>query len=102
MVNSTNAETGDLRHIMCDMGCFYLSEFGRTLCQPIVGSAVHGGIHMLQIQPVKLASRLLLFPALNGTFKVQGSSARAVIIHSRLARQTSCSFSFVYLGWAAC
>ena len=70
MVNSTVSETGGLRCILVDMGCFYLAEFGATLCQPFVGSAVHGGVHMLQIQSTKLQPRLLMFPLLNSTFKV--------------------------------
>ncbi len=70
MVNSTMVETGGTPCILADMGAFHLAEFAHTLCRPFVGSAVHGGIHILQIGPMKLHSRMLTFPTLNSTFKV--------------------------------
>ncbi len=70
MVHSTIAETGGTPCILCDMGAFHLAEFARTLCRPFVGSAVHGGIHILQIASTKLLQRMLTFPTLNSTFKV--------------------------------
>ena len=70
MVNSTIAGTGGTPCILCDMGAFHLAEFARTLCRPFVGSAVHGGIHILQIGSMKLHPRMLTFPTLNSTFKV--------------------------------
>ena len=70
MVNSTMAETGGTPCILADMGAFHLAEFAHTLCRPFVGSAVHGGIHILQIGSMKLHPRMLTFPTLNSTFKV--------------------------------
>ncbi|DBA68431.1 TPA: hypothetical protein ACH3X2_013731 [Trebouxia sp. C0005] len=70
MVNSTMAETGAMPCVLCDMGAFHLAEFADTLCRPFVGSAVHGGIHILQIGSMKLHPRMLTFPTLNSTFKV--------------------------------
>ena len=64
------AETGGTPCILCDMGAFHLAEFAHTLCRPFVGSAVHGGIHILQIGSMKLHPRMLTFPTLNSTFKV--------------------------------
>ncbi len=64
------AETGGTPCILADMGAFHLAEFAHTLCRPFVGSAVHGGIHILQIGSMKLHPRMLTFPTLNSTFKV--------------------------------
>lgn len=52
------------------MGAFYLAEFADSHCRPIEGSAVHGGIHVLQIVAPSLLSRLLYFPPLSQSFKV--------------------------------
>lgn len=71
MVNSTVLQRGGTPCILADGGAFHLAEFARTLCPPFVGSAVHGGIHILQIQSSKLALRMLVFPALKSTFKVR-------------------------------
>ena len=53
-----------------DMGAFHLAEFAHTLCLPIVGSAVHGGVHVIQVVSQKLALRMLMIPPLDNTFKV--------------------------------
>ena len=70
MVNSTITQTGGTPCLLVDMGAFHLAEFAATLCRPFVGSAVHGGVHMLQIQSAKLSTRMFVFPVLNSTFKV--------------------------------
>ena len=84
MVNSTVLQTGGTPCILADGGAFHLAEFARTLCTPFVGSAVHGGIHILQIQSTKLAPRMVLFPALKSTFKVR---------KQRLSKEASCSLA---------
>ena len=71
MVNSTIEERGGTPCILADAGAFHLAEFARTLCRPFEGSAVHGGIHILQIESTKLAPRMLAFPTLKSTFKVR-------------------------------
>ena len=55
---------------LIDMGAFYLAEFVDTHCRPIEGSAVQGGIHVLQIMPPSLLARLLYIAPLTQTCKV--------------------------------
>ena len=55
---------------LIDMGAFYLAEFADSHCRPIEGSAVHGGIHVLQVVAPSLMSRLMHFAPLSQTFKV--------------------------------
>ena len=55
---------------LIDMGAFHLAEFADSHCRPIEGSAVHGGIHVLQIMPPSLMGRLLFIPPLAQPFKV--------------------------------
>ena len=56
---------------LIDMGAFYLAEFAQKQCCPIEGSAVHGGMHVLQVLAPSHRSRLLHFPPLSQTFKVK-------------------------------
>ena len=70
MIHSTLTEAHNGKCLLVDMGAFYLLEFAKTLCQPFVGSAVHGGLHVLQVVPQTLAMRMLVFPLLDNTFKV--------------------------------
>ena len=55
---------------LIDMGAFYLAEFAETHCRPIEGSAVQGGIHVLQIMPPVLLGRLLYTAPFSQTLKV--------------------------------
>ena len=71
MVHSPVMEICGTPCMLCDMGAFYLVEFAKTLCRAYVGSAVHGGIHVVQISSMKLSSRLLTFAPLNSQFKVR-------------------------------
>lgn len=57
--------------ILVDAGAFHLAEFAQTLGRPYEGSAVHGSIHVLQICSSQLVSRMLMFPRLPATCKVQ-------------------------------
>ncbi|KAA6421082.1 MAG: serine threonine kinase [Trebouxia sp. A1-2] len=69
MVMSTSVQ-GSGKALMVDMGAFHLAEFAQTLCLPFVGSAVHGGVHVVQVVSQPLAMRMLMIPALDDTFKV--------------------------------
>ncbi|DBA84440.1 TPA: hypothetical protein ACH3X1_006072 [Trebouxia sp. C0004] len=69
MVMSTSVQ-GSGKALMVDMGAFHLAEFAKTLCLPFVGSAVHGGLHVVQVVSQPLAMRMLMIPALDDTFKV--------------------------------
>ncbi len=69
MVMSTSVQ-GSGNALMVDMGAFHLAEFAQTLCLPFVGSAVHGGLHVVQVVSQPLAMRMLMIPALDDTFKV--------------------------------
>lgn len=70
MVQSTLTEAHNGKCLLVDMGAFHLVEFAKTLCMPLLGSAVHGGVHVLQVVPQTLSMRMLLFPVLDNTFKV--------------------------------
>ena len=80
MVQSTLTEAHNGKCLLVDMGAFHLVEFAKTLCLPFMGSAVHGGVHVLQVVPQTLAMRMLVFAALDNTFKVHlcFTSANAV------------------------
>lgn len=69
MVMSTSEQSSG-KALMVDMGAFHLAEFAHTLCLPFVGSAVHGGVHVVQVVSQLLAMRMLMIPALDDTFKV--------------------------------
>ena len=69
MVMSRTTEAGSICQLV-DMGAFHLAEFAQTLCLPFVGSAVHGGVHVVQVVAQKLAIRMLMVPPLDDTFKV--------------------------------
>jgi len=69
MVMSTSEQSSG-KALMVDMGAFHLAEFAQTLCLPFVGSAVHGGVHVVQVVSQLLAMRMLMIPALDDTFKV--------------------------------
>ena len=69
MVMSTSEQSSG-KALMVDMGAFHLAEFAQTLCLPFVGSAVHGGLHVVQVVSQFLAMRMLMIPALDDTFKV--------------------------------
>ena len=69
MVMSTSEQSSG-KALMVDMGAFHLAEFAQTLCLPFVGSAVHGGVHVVQVVSQPLAMRMLMIPALDDTFKV--------------------------------
>lgn len=70
MINSTVIETGGTLCVVIDMGAYHLAEFAKTLCRPYVGSAVHGGIHILQVVSRKLQPRTLTFPTFSTASKV--------------------------------
>ena len=55
---------------LIDMGAFYLAEFASKQCCPIEGSAVHGGLHVLQVVIPSQMGRLLHFPRLSQICKV--------------------------------
>ena len=69
MVMSRTSEQGSIC-LLVDMGSFHLAEFAQSLCLPFVGSAVHGGVHVVQVVSQKLAVRMLMVPPLDDTFKV--------------------------------
>ena len=71
MVQSTLTEAHNGKCLLVDMGAFHLAEFAKSLCMPFVGSAVHGGVPVLQVVPQTLAMRMLVFAPLDGTFKVR-------------------------------
>ena len=56
--------------ILVDMGAFHLAEFAHSLGQPFEGSAVHGGIHIVQMCSSQLVPRMVMFPRLPSTCKV--------------------------------
>lgn len=68
----------DTECVLVDTGMFHLVEFANTLCLPYVGSAVHGGIHMLQLCPRKLSPRMLMVKKLDATRKVSPPVVQAV------------------------
>lgn len=69
MVRSTSTQ-GKSKALMVDMGAFHLAEFAHTLCLPFVGSAVQGGVHVVQVVSQMLAMRMLMVTPLDDTFKV--------------------------------
>ena len=74
----TQQADGAAQNSVCellDMGAFYLAEFADGCCRPIEGSAVHGGVHVLQIMPFTLQDRLLFLPPLSQSLKVCASMA---------------------------
>ena len=87
MVMSTTLQNSSKCAIV-DMGAFHLAEFAQTLCLPIVGSAVHGGVHVVQVVSQKLALRMLMVPPLDNTFKVSLASQTFLglcrVLHDRL------------------
>ena len=56
--------------ILVDMGAWHLAEFAHSLGLPYEGSAVHGGIHVLQMCSSQLVPRMNMFPRLLSTNKV--------------------------------
>ena len=70
MVMSRTSEQSSVC-LLVDMGAFHLAEFAQTLCLPFVGSAVHGGVHVVQVVSQKLAVRMLMVAPLDDTFKVR-------------------------------
>ena len=81
MVMSRTTEAGSICQLV-DMGAFHLAEFAQTLCLPFVGSAVHGGVHVVQVVAQKLAMRMLMVPPLDDTFKACSSPA----MHAKYVR----------------
>ena len=55
---------------LLDMGAYYMADFVESHGRPIEGSAVHGGIHVLQIMPLMLMGRLLFNPRMSQTNQV--------------------------------
>ena len=65
---------GKEQHALCelvDQGAYYLTEFADKQCCPLEGAAVHGGLHILQLLAASHIGRIVYFPPMSQTFKVQ-------------------------------